>query len=34
MHFYNTKYDVLYHLTKFETKTQIVHRETKKVKSF
>jgi hypothetical protein len=28
--FFNTKDDVLYHLIKFKTKTQFVHRETKK----
>jgi len=29
MYFSNTKYDVLYHITKFDIKTQFVHRETK-----
>jgi len=28
--FRTQKYDVLYHLTKFETKTRFVHQETKK----
>jgi hypothetical protein len=33
MYFSNTKYEVLYHLTKFETKTQFVNRKIKKENS-
>jgi hypothetical protein len=34
MYFSNTKYDVLFHLINFETKTQFVYRETKNKKIF
>lgn len=34
MYFSNIKYDVLFRLTKFETKIQFGHRETKNEKSF
>lgn len=31
MYFLNTNYDMLHHLTEFEIKTQLVHRETKQI---